>query len=81
MAYAKTNNYVVSTNDLDFGILLAITQSDLPSVIQVRTQDLLPVMIGELVISAITQFNSQLETGALITLDTLRSRVRILPIN
>jgi predicted nuclease of predicted toxin-antitoxin system len=81
MAYAKANNYVVFTNDLDFGILLAITQADLPSVIQVRTQDLLPAMIGELVVSAIAQFNSQLETGALITLDTLRSRVRILPIN
>jgi predicted nuclease of predicted toxin-antitoxin system len=48
-------------------------------VIQVRTQDLLPVAIGDLVISALDRFQSELETGALITLDTLRSRVKILP--
>jgi predicted nuclease of predicted toxin-antitoxin system len=81
MAYARSNNYIVFTNDLDFGTLLALTRAELPSVIQVRTQDTLPSAIGNLVISAITQFQSQLETGALITLDTSRSRVRILPIN
>jgi predicted nuclease of predicted toxin-antitoxin system len=80
MAYAQVNNYIVFTNDLDFGTLLAVTKAELPSVIQVRTQDLLPVAIGDLVTSAINQFHSQLESGALITLDTLRSRVKILPI-
>jgi predicted nuclease of predicted toxin-antitoxin system len=80
MAYAKTNRYIVFTNDLDFGIMLAVTQADLPSVIQVRTQDLLPEAISNLVVSSIEQFRPQLEAGALITPDTLRSRVRILPI-
>lgn len=80
MDYAQINNYVVFTNDLDFGALLAVTQAQLPSVIQVRTQDLLPIAIGNLIISAISQFQPQLEAGALITLDTLRSRVKILPI-
>jgi predicted nuclease of predicted toxin-antitoxin system len=80
MAYAKANGYIVFTNDLDFGIMLAVTQADLPSVIQVRTQDLLPEAISSLVVSSIEQFRLQLESGALITLDTLRSRVRILPI-
>jgi predicted nuclease of predicted toxin-antitoxin system len=80
MKYAQSNEYIVFTNDLDFGTLLAVTKANLPSVIQVRTQDLLPESIGNLVISALEQFNSQLTAGALITLDTLRSRVRILPI-
>jgi predicted nuclease of predicted toxin-antitoxin system len=79
MAYAQTNNYIVFTNDLDFGTLLAVTKADLPSVIQVRTQDLLPAAIGDLVISSLARFRSELENGALITLDTLRSRVKILP--
>lgn len=38
MNWASTNGYVVFTNDLDFGILLAATQAEAPSVIQVRTQ-------------------------------------------
>ena len=69
MAYAQDNDYIVFTNDLDFGTLLAVTKADLPSVIQVRTQDLLPAAIGDLVISALDRFQSELETGALITLE------------
>jgi predicted nuclease of predicted toxin-antitoxin system len=79
MAYARSNNYIVFTNDLDFGTLLAVSKANLPSVIQVRTQDLLPAAIGNLVISSLDRFHSELESGALITLDTLRSRVKILP--
>ena len=78
--YAIANNYIVFTNDLDFGTILATTQAKLPSVIQVRNQDLLPSAIGDLVISALSQFQNQLESGALITVDNYRSRVRILPI-
>jgi predicted nuclease of predicted toxin-antitoxin system len=80
MAYARMNDYVVFTNDLDFGTLLAIQQVNLPSVIQIRTQDLLPTSIGSLVISALQQFRSELTTGALVTIDSSRLRVRILPI-
>ncbi|MEH2151498.1 DUF5615 family PIN-like protein [Nostoc sp.] len=68
------------THDLDFGSLLAATGVDTPSVIQVRTQDVLPKSIENLVISALNQFESSLETGALITVDQNQSRVRILPI-
>lgn len=81
MAWALDQGYIVFTNDLDFGILLAATQTEFPSVIQVRTQDVLPVAIGELVLAALNQFQPQLEAGALITIDSSRSRVRILPIN
>ena len=80
MSWALENNYIVFTNDLDFGTLLAATQAQAPSVIQVRTQDLLPSAIGKLVTTALSQFQKQLETGALITIDPARSRVRILPI-
>ena len=80
MTYAQVNNYIVFTNDLDFGTLLAIQQVNLPSVIQVRTQDLLPANIGNLVISALQQFRLELERGALLTIDSSRLRVRILPI-
>ncbi|MBN3927722.1 DUF5615 family PIN-like protein [Nostoc sp. NMS4] len=80
MEWARTNGYIVFTHDLDFGSLLAATGANTPSVIQVRTQDVLPNSIENLVISALNQFESSLETGALVTVDQAQSRVRILPI-
>lgn len=38
MKYAKDNDYVVFTHDLDFGTALALIHAEKPSVIQVRTQ-------------------------------------------
>lgn len=80
MEWARANGYLVFTHDLDFGALLAATNADTPSVIQVRTQDILPASIENLVIGAIRRFESELESGALITIDEAQSRVRILPI-
>jgi predicted nuclease of predicted toxin-antitoxin system len=80
MEWAKTHGYIVFTHDLDFGSLLAATQAETPSVIQVRTQDVLPMSIENLVISALQQFECELELGALVTIDQAQYRVRILPI-
>lgn len=80
MEWATAHRYIVFTHDLDFGTLLAATQADSPSVIQVRTQDILPANLASLVIGALKQFEAQLESGALVTIDPVRSRVRILPI-
>ena len=81
MGWAKHHGYIVFTHDLDFGSLLALTQAEGPSVIQVRTQDVTPSSIAKLMINALRQFQTELETGALIVLDESRSRVRILPLN
>jgi predicted nuclease of predicted toxin-antitoxin system len=80
MKWAKDRGYAVFTNDLDFGTLLAATQAESPSVIQVRTQNLLPDAIGDLVIGAFKQFRPQIESGVLISIDPQSARVRILPI-
>ena len=79
MAYAKEHGYTVFTHDLDFGALLAATRARSPSVIQIRTQNVVPEGIGDLVVNAIRQFAEELQRGALITVDPHRSRVRILP--
>ena len=78
MAYAQEHGYVVFTHDLDFGALLAARRTRGPSVIQVRTQMVVPEAIGDLVLKAIKQFARELEQGALITIDPYRSRARIL---
>ncbi len=80
MAWAVSNGYIVFTHDLDFGTLLAISQADTPSVIQVRTQDVLPSKLGNLVLNALRQFQSELETGALVTVNEAKAKARILPI-
>ncbi len=80
MAWAKQNSHIVFTHDLDFGSLLALTQAEGPSVIQVRTQDVTPSAIGKLVADALHQFQPDLEKGALIVLDEARARARVLPL-
>ncbi len=78
--YAQSNGMVVFTHDLDFGALLAHTRARGPSVLQVRAQDTSPEAIGQLVLSALRQHGEALESGALLTVDPQKSRVRILPL-
>jgi predicted nuclease of predicted toxin-antitoxin system len=80
LSWARTNGYAVFTHDLDFGTLLALTRAVGPSVVQIRTQDVLPQAIGNLVVSAIRQHESQLARGALLVIEEAKSRVRILPL-
>src|SRR5437867_3905031 len=81
MAWARQQRFVVFTHDLDFGILLALTNADGPSVIQVRTQDVTPQAIGALVVDTLRRFEKELERGALIVIDEVRARVRVLPLS
>jgi predicted nuclease of predicted toxin-antitoxin system len=46
MAYAAKHGYVVLTNDLDFGAILAVTHREKPSVVQIRLDNLSPGIIG-----------------------------------
>ncbi len=80
MAWAIAHDHLVFTNDLDFGALLAATGRNSPSVLQVRTSDLLPATIAPMVLAAIAQFSDVLAAGALVTIDRNRSRVRVLPL-
>ncbi len=80
MAWAREQGYVVFTHDLDFSALLAMTQDSGPSVLQVRTQDLLPEAIGEHVVQVLRSHGEAFEQGAVVTIDETSARIRILPI-
>ena len=80
MAYAKAADYVVLTHDLDFGAILAATHGEKPSVVQIRAEDVSPDAIGEQIIVALRQMASELEEGALLTVDPDRTRMRLLPL-
>jgi predicted nuclease of predicted toxin-antitoxin system len=80
MAYAKANNYVVFTYDLDFSAILAINHYQKPSVIQIRTGDISPTVSGQLVVNALFAAAAEIEKGALITIHLNKTRLRILPL-
>lgn len=80
LAWARDNGCIVFTHDLDFGALLAGTRAHGPSVIQVRTQDTLPAAIGHDILRVLRLRQDVLERGALVTVDRVHSRVRVLPI-
>lgn len=80
MAFAHANGYVVMTHDLDFSAILAVTHGEKPSVVQIRANDLRLDEIGNQVIAAVRQMKSELEAGALLTVDPTRMRLRLLPL-
>jgi predicted nuclease of predicted toxin-antitoxin system len=80
MQWARTHGFVLFTHDLDFGVLLAMARSSGPSVIQVRTQDVLPEAIEKVILATLEAYSEQLERGAIISVDETTSRVRLLPL-
>lgn len=79
MRYALEHDAVVLTHDLDFGAILAATHGQKPSVVQIRANDVSPNAISPQVLAALRQMTSELEQGALLTVDANRTRLRLLP--
>lgn len=77
---ARQAGRLLFTHDLDFGALLASTRGNGPSVLQIRTHDVLPGAMAALVLSVLATHADDLSQGALISVDEASARVRILPI-
>ena len=80
MQWARQNSFVIFTNDLDFGALLYSTAATAPSVIQIRGQDVRPVSMKITVLDALIKAEKELLAGALLTVDTNRRRISVLPL-
>jgi predicted nuclease of predicted toxin-antitoxin system len=78
--WARDNDYVVFTHDLDFGTAIALTKAEKPSIIQVRTQDVTVSHLSNMVIPTIKKYAELLEKGALLVIDEDKNRIRILPL-
>ncbi|MDO8549183.1 MAG: DUF5615 family PIN-like protein [Ignavibacteria bacterium] len=78
--YAKKHKYIILTHDLDFGAMLAYSNEEGPSVIQIRTENIVPEFYGKKFISILKQAESYLNEGALIVIDETRNRMRMLPL-
>ena len=80
LSWAAANGFVVVTHDLDFSAILAATGGNAPSVIQVKTQDVLSPEFRQTLAGVLTRFSAELASGAIVTVDPGRARVRILPV-
>ncbi len=78
--WAQQNGFVIFTNDLDFGAILASGGFSSPSVIQVRSDSLLPKNIGDTVIFILKNHSESLLNGAFVSFDLKKVKLRILPI-
>lgn len=79
-AGARENRYIVFTRDPDFSALLAATGAKSPSVFQIRTDDVGSDALAPRAIDPLRRFAPQLSAGALVVVDEMRERVRILPL-
>jgi predicted nuclease of predicted toxin-antitoxin system len=80
LSWTAANGFVLLTNDLDFGAILASSGANIPSVIQIRTEDLRPEGLAGRVALTLAQLRQALVDGALVTIEPARDRVRILPL-
>ena len=80
LRWVRDNGYVLFTNDLDFGAILAASKADCPSVFQLRMQNLNPEYACGKVVEALQTLSGHLEQGALISIDEDEPRAHVLPI-
>lgn len=80
LTWAREREYVVFTHDFDFGAILAATDADSPSVIQIRTENPTPDHCAPIMIDTLRRNADALAAGALISVDEDRARIRILPL-
>jgi len=80
LQWAAESESVVFTHDLDFGALLASSMRRKPSVVQLRSQETSPAIMGATVVLAMKQLAAELQRGALVTIDPARARARVLPL-
>lgn len=80
LTWANEHRFVVITNDLDFSAILAAGASAGPSVVQIRSQDLLSDVVVSIVAKALDAHREEIERGALLSIDEAGTRVRVLPL-
>jgi predicted nuclease of predicted toxin-antitoxin system len=80
LTWARENDFIVVTNDLDFSAILAATSGRAPSVVQVRMQDLMSDAAVDAVVAALEACRESVAVGALLSIDESGTRVRMLPL-
>jgi predicted nuclease of predicted toxin-antitoxin system len=77
---ARAEDRIIITHDLDFGRLVALSQSQFPSVITLRLDNMQPAQVNHYLTEVLTHFTASLAQGALVSVNERAIRVRLLPV-
>jgi predicted nuclease of predicted toxin-antitoxin system len=77
---ARRESSILLTSDLDFGELVALSKSHLPSVIIFRLENMSAENVNRYLLRIIDEHAADLEQGAILSVSEERIRVRRLPI-
>ena len=80
MEYARNNEYIIMTFDLDFSIILSVTHELKPSIVQIRASILHAEKAVDLISTALLRNTDDLKKGAILSIDLRKARIRLLPL-
>jgi predicted nuclease of predicted toxin-antitoxin system len=80
LLYARENDRVIITQDIDFSMLLAISGFKKPSVINLRLEENKPDLATKRLLNVVTAMENELAEGAVLSVDEVSVRYRLLPI-
>jgi predicted nuclease of predicted toxin-antitoxin system len=81
LEYARRENRVVLTQDLDFSSLLALSGLDRPSLITLRLSETHPKITALKILRAVRLLEQKLAEGCAVTIEDQAIRLRKLPIH
>jgi predicted nuclease of predicted toxin-antitoxin system len=78
--YVIEHDFIILTCDLDFSAILSSTRKNKPSIIQLRVSVIHAEHVVELVTVALKKYFYEISKGAILSIDTKNSRIRLLPL-
>ena len=81
VAKAKEEGRVIVTHDLDFGRIVSLSGSTVPSIVTLRLGNMTPERVNTVLTTAVPEVTEPLERGALVTITDRGIRIRALPVD
>jgi predicted nuclease of predicted toxin-antitoxin system len=78
LEYTRRHGMAIITQDLDFSMLLAIKGYEKPSLINVRIEEAKPDYVTRRIIDTLSEMETELMKGAVVTVDETSVRYRYL---
>jgi predicted nuclease of predicted toxin-antitoxin system len=80
MSFARDNDCIVMTCDIDFCTILSVTHELKPSIVQIRGSVLQAEKTVGLLVPMLAKYSDELNNGAILSLDSKGARLRKLPV-
>jgi predicted nuclease of predicted toxin-antitoxin system len=80
LEFARIENWVVLTQDLDFSMLVALSKYSQPSLITLRLSSAKPDIVTQKLLDVLPKIEEALQEGSAITVQDESIRIRKLPV-